>query len=257
MEEVQIVKKEKAEIVESEEEDDIEEKSFLQRVADLINAFKRLEEFKNDDGLESFMKVVLTTDKKEGVQRANLEDKIKQLFTNFYNIHSKSLKEENFDFLLDSQNSVSIIFGKSGKANIKISEIYTLLSESYPDLIDTVDGNMYFVLQHVCPESDLDDILTICDKFDQSPTESGGGNFIDLIGNIIGRVSEKFDGQENESLEDENGKLNPHKIGTLVTDLFGDDQIQGGMKNMMTNLTSDDFDINSVFQNLMKMNSNN
>jgi len=246
-------KKELVEIKTTTEE--FEEKSFLNRISDLLDALMNVEGYKDHVGLTAFSKVISSIERKEGDQRKNLEDNMKNMFEKFYNRHGAEFKEEKLEFLTtnDEEKKENIVFGSSGKAFIPLSTIYTEMCESNPELIDTIEGCIYFVLQHVCPDNDLDDIIEICKEFEPE-THNEGGGFIDLIGNIVGRVSDKLEGNDSINLEDKDGKFNTNAIGTVVQDLIGDEVIQGSIKNMMSNITSDDFDINSVFDGLMNTN---
>ena len=63
----------KEEADENEEEivnnDALEEKSFLERISDLIEALKKVGEYKDDEGLIAFSAVIQMISKKKGVQR--------------------------------------------------------------------------------------------------------------------------------------------------------------------------------------------
>ena len=154
------------------------------------------------------------------------------------------------EFLI--KEDIDIPFGESGVANIKISEIYKSLNTNNPESIDSVDASLYLIIQHVCPETDLDQVVEICQNFEQDD-QGGGSNFLDFVGNIVGRVSEKLGNSDASKMETEDGKIDKNAIGTVVQDLIGDEQIQGSMTGMMKNITSADFDINSVFKGLFKM----
>ena len=160
------------------------------------------------------------------------------------------------EFLISKEEAPVIIkFGGNGKAHIKLSEIYNALSENNPESIDSIDGCLYFTLQHVCLEEDLDAILNICQEFEPDAGASGS-SFLDFVGNIVGRVSDKLGKTDSASMETEDGKIDTNAIGTVVQDLIGDDVIQGSMQDMMKNITSADFDINSVFKGLLNMAGN-
>jgi len=277
--------KEKEEVSDEDEEsepEEIEEKPFIDRVQDLLSSLKcvikekhDIEEsdnpeengkkkrnkkkkkkvitYEEDVGLLSFQKAIDGIKKKKGEIREALEDALKEIFEEFFTEWREQLLEENMEFL--TKEDIEIIFGDSGTSCIKISEIYRNLNKNNPELIDSVDASIYFLIQHVCPEEDLDKVLQICENFEQD-NQGTGSNFLDFVGNIVGRVSEKLGNADASSMETEDGKIDKNAIGTVVQDLIGDDVIQGSMQSMMKNITSDDFDINSVFKGLFKMQNN-
>lgn len=243
------VEEEKEEAI-VEEEAVVEERSFLDRVKDLISALRSAEGFDNHEGLIAFETVVQTTLRKEGEQRENLEEGIKNVFEKFYMENRENFIEEKMEFMTHEGNK--IVFGMSGKANIPLSEIYSGLGVRNPELIDTVDACLYFVMQHVCPDEDLDAILEVCREFEPNKQDTGN-SFLNFVGNIVGRVSDKLGKTDNKKMETEDGKIDVNAIGTVVQDLIGDDVIRGSMQDMMQNITSDDFDVNAVFKGLFNL----
>lgn len=232
-------------------EPDIPEKTFLERVSDLIGTLRGIEEFSDHSGLINFDKVVETTNKKTGEQRENLESGMKGVFEKFYDTNRKFILDGKWEFL--KRDDIAITFGSSGKANIPISEIYSHVFESNPEEIDSVEGAIYFVMQHVCPDEDLSKIMEICSEFEPQQQEGGAGNFLGFIGNIVGRVSEKVTGANARNLETEDGQINTAAIGDVVQDLLSDGQINQNMKQMMTTVTGEDFDINATLQGMFNM----
>src|SRR5579885_3075937 len=242
--------KEKEEVSDEDEEsepEEIEEKPFIDRVQDLLSSLKCVIKEKHD---------IEESDNPEenGKKKRNKKKKKKVItYEEFFTEWREQLLEENMEFL--TKEDIEIIFGDSGTSCIKISEIYRNLNKNNPELIDSVDASIYFLIQHVCPEEDLDKVLQICENFEQD-NQGTGSNFLDFVGNIVGRVSEKLGNADASSMETEDGKIDKNAIGTVVQDLIGDDVIQGSMQSMMKNITSDDFDINSVFKGLFKMQNN-
>lgn len=233
----------------------VPEKTFLERVADLINALRSVDGFKDHSGLVAFEVVIQTTAKKTGEQRVNLEEGIRDVFEKFYSNNQKYLLKEDMEFL--TKDGESIKFGRSGKANIPLFEIYTDLQESNPEMIDTIDASIYFVMQHVCPEDDLDKIISICKEFEPDKVEGGGGgNFLSFIGNIVGRVSEKLGGENAKNLETDDGQINTGAVGSVVQDLIQDSVIRDSMSSMMSSISNEDFDINTVVKGLFNMAGN-
>jgi hypothetical protein len=232
-------------------EPEIPEKTFLERVSDLLGTLRGIDEFKEHPGLINFDKVVETTNKKSGVQRENLELGMKGAFEKFYDANRRFILDGKWEFL--KKDDLVITFGTSGKANIPLSDIYSHVFESNPEEIDSVEGAIYFVMQHVCPDEDLAKIMEICSEFEPQQQEGGPANFLGFIGNIVGRVSEKVTGANARNLETEDGQINTAAIGEVVQDLLGDGQINQNMKQMMTSVTGEDFDINSTLQGLLNM----
>jgi len=232
-------------------EPEIPEKSFLERVSDLIATFRQLEGFSDHSGLLNFDKVVETTNKKSGEQRENLENGMREVFAGFYRQNRDNILNGKWEFL--KKDGFSIVFGRSGKANIPLSEVYAFVFDSNPEEIDSIEGVIYFVMQHVCPDSDLNRIMEICSEFEPQQSEVAAGNFLSFIGNIVGRVSEKVTGANARNLETEDGQINTMAIGEVVQDLLGDGQINQNMKQMMTTVTGEDFDINSTLQGIFNM----
>lgn len=237
---------------ESEEDstEEYEEKSFLERVADLINALMSIEEYEEDTGLKNFQKVIQTIEKKKGDTKDRLENEISSLFEQLYEDHKEDILEEDFDFL--TKKDVIIVFGKSGKTNIKLSEIYSKTCNDFPESITTIEACLYFIFQHTCPDEDIDDVIEICKQFELDD-EGTGGDFINFIGNIIGRVSEKMENNNSINIETSDGKMDTSAIGSVVQELFGDEVIQDSMQNMMRSVNDEHFDPNAVLGNLMNL----
>jgi len=235
---------------EQEPEPEVEEKSFLERVKDLIGALQSVDGFEKHEGLIAFGSVIQTTMRKEGEQRENLEEGIKNVFEKFYMENRQGFVDEKMEFL--TKDGGVIVFGKSGKAHIPLSEIYSTVINDNPELIDTIEACIYFVMQHVCPDDDLDSILEVCREFEPDKQDMGN-TFLNFVGNIVGRVSEKLGNTDSKKMETEDGKIDVNAIGTVVQDLIGDDSIRGSMQDMMQNITSEDFDVNSVFKGLFNM----
>lgn len=232
-------------------EPEIPEKSFLERVSDLIATLREIEGFSDHTGLVNFNKVVETTNKKTGDERENLESTMKGIFETFYDANREAILAEKWGFL--KKDGCVIAFGGSGKSNIPLSEIYAHVIENNPEEIDSVEGAMYFVIQHICPDEDLPRIMEICSGFEPEQQESTPGNFLGFIGNIVGRVSEKVTGANARNLETEDGQINTGAIGEVVQDLLQDGSINQNMKQMMTTVTGEDFDINDTLKGIFNM----
>lgn len=237
-----------------EEADDhpsIPQKTFLERVAELIKCLKNVDGYRDHSGLRNFEVVIQTTEKKEGQIRENLENGLIDLFSKFYRENRKGFLENKMEFL--SKDGEPIVFGKSGKAYIPLHEIYHDLPETNPELIDSIDGCIYFVIQHVCPPEDFDAIASICEEFDPQEEKANVSGFLGLIGNIVGKVSKKLNSSNAKDLEGEDGQIDTAAVGTVVQDLIADEDIGSSMKNMMGSLTGEDFDINGTIKDLFNM----
>jgi hypothetical protein len=207
--------------------------------------------YASDPGLKAFQSALDTIKKKKGEQRENLEDCLKETFEEFYVESKEHLLKENMEFLTNGEE-IEIVFGESGAATIRISEIYRNLNTYNAELIDNVDASIYYILQHVCSEDEFEQVFAICQNFEPD-SEGTGSNFLEFVGTIVGRVSDKLGGKDATNMETEDGKIDKDAIGNVVQDLIGDNVIQGSMKNMMASITSDSFDINSVFKGLFNM----
>lgn len=232
------------------EEIPVREKSFLERADELIKNLKGVAGFKDHPGIANFKTVVESTAKREGAQRANLENVLMTVFRTFYKEHSAEILEGRLDFL--SSSKTVLVCGSSGKATLPLSEVYKTAEDSNPEMLDTIEASVFFLLQHVCPDSDLERLLEICQEF-EADAPAGGGNFMGLIGNIIGRVTDTLENSNAKNLETEDGKINTAAVGGVVGNLMNDDVIQRSMQDMMASVTGENFDINSVFKNLMGM----
>lgn len=230
-------------------------KSFLERLSDLVKNLKSVEGFSDNSGLRSFEIVIETTDKKDpdDQMRINLEEGLRQIFLDFYLANRANLKANKMSFLLQDGHVIS--FGKSGKAHLPLSEIYHDLAETNPELVDTIEGCIYFVMQHVCPDEDLVAISKICDEFEPQKDETPAGGFLGLIGNIVGKVTSKLNSSNIKDLEGEDGQVNVNAVGSAVQDLIADSDIRSSMQNMMSTVTGEDFDINATMKGLLNMHS--
>jgi hypothetical protein len=235
------------------EEAPVREKSFLERADELVKNLKSVTGFKDHAGVGHFKTVIESTGKREGAQRVNLENALLTVFRNFYNEHSEEILEGRLDFL--SSSKTTLICGSSGKASLPLSEIYKVAEDSNPEMLDTIEASLFFVFQHVCPDEDLEKLLEICQEFEPDKP-AAAGNFMGLIGNIIGRVTDRLEGAGGKSLETEDGKINTDAVGGVVGDLMGDDVIQRSMQDMMNSVTGENFNINEVFKGLMGMAGN-
>lgn len=254
-----LLPKDKEEVSEEEDEEEEEqlpaEKTFLERTADLITSLRTVEGFKEHTGLIAFELVVDTADKKDGKQRVNLEEGMKDIFRTFYKTYRTQLLTGKLDFLMEEEYIIQ--FGKSGKAFIPITEIYAGLAENNPELIDTIDGNIFFLMQHACPDSDLIRLVEICEEFNPNPQGGGGGgDFLGFVGTLVNRVSGKLKTVDTE-FENDKGEINNAAVGNVVADLFTDSEITGSMKNMMKTISGEDFDPNSLLKGLFNMGKNN
>ena len=228
-------------------------KSFLERLSDLVKSLKSVEGFSDNSGLVNFELVIETTDKKDpdDEMRHHLEDGLKHLFVDFYLANRTDLKAGKMSFLLRDGHLIS--FGKSGKAHLPLSEIYHDLAENNPELVDTIEGCIYFVMQHVCPEEDFAAVSEICEEFDPQENKTQAGGFLGLIGNIVGKVTSKLNSSNIKDLEGEDGQINVGAVGSAVQDLIGDSDIRNSMQNMMSTVTGEDFDINATMKGLFDM----
>lgn len=231
----------------------IPQKSFLERLSDLVKSLKSVEGFADNSGLINFEIVIETTDKKDpdDQMRINLEHGLHQIFAEFYLQNREALKANKMSFLL--RDGHVITFGRSGKAHLPLSEIYHGLAETNPELVDTIEGCIYFVMQHVCPDEDLVSISEICEEFEPQKDESSAGGFLGLIGNIVGKVTSKLNSSNIKDLEGEDGQVNVNAVGSAVQDLIADSDIRSSMQNMMSTVTGEDFDINATMKGLLNM----
>jgi len=236
---------------EDSEKPTLPQKSFLERAAELIKCLKNVEGYSEHSGLKAFEAVLETTEKREGVIRENLENGLTDIFYRFYMDNRPDLLENKMSFLL--KDGPPIVFGKSGKAHIPLHEIYHDLMETDARLMDSVDGCIYFVIQHVCPAEDFEKISAICEEFDPQEEKPNMGGFLGLIGNIVGKVSNKLNNSNAKDLEGEDGQINTAAIGSVVQDLITDEDIGTSMTNMMGSLTGEDFDINTTIKSLFDM----
>jgi hypothetical protein len=264
-------------------DDEVEEKPFIDRVQDLLDSLKYIkmpgpddekeeEERKKektkdskrkkgkkakpityaiDPGLKAFQSILDLIKKKEGEQRENLEDCLKETFEEFYTDSREHLLKENMEFLTNGED-IEIVFGDSGAATLRISEMYRNLNKYNVELIDNVDASIYYIIQHVCPEEDFERVFAICQNFEPD-SQGTGSNFLEFVGTIVGRVSDKLEGKDAGNMETEDGKIDKNAIGGVVQDLIGDDVIRGSMQNMIDTISKDSFDINSVFKGLFNM----
>ena len=263
----------------------IEEKPFIDRVQDLLDSLKYIKmpgpddekeeeerkkegktkgnskrkkgkkakpiTYASDPGLKAFQSVLDAIRKKEGEQRENLEDCLKETFEEFYTDSREQLLKENMEFLIDGED-IEIVFGESGAATLRISEMYRNLNKYNAELIDNVDASIYYIIQHVCPEEDFERVFTICQNFEPD-SQGTGSNFLEFVGTIVGRVSDKLEGKDAGNMETEDGKIDKNAIGGVVQDLIGDDVIRDSMQNMINTISKDSFDIKSVFKGLFNM----
>lgn len=236
---------------EEEHKPSVPQKTFLERAAELVKCLKNVEGYNEHSGLKAFEVVLETTEKKEGQIRENLENGLIDLFTKFYMENRTALLDNKMEFLL--QDGQPIVFGRSGKAHIPLHEIYRDLTETNPELIDSIDGCIYFVVQHVCPPEDFEKISGICEEFDPQEEKGNMGGFLGLIGNIVGKVSKKLNDSNAKDLEGEDGQINTAAVGNVVQDLIADQDIGASMKNMMGSLTGEDFNINDTIKSLFDM----
>jgi hypothetical protein len=246
--------KEKADAVET-KASTIPQKSFLERLSDLVKSLKSVEGFSDNAGLLNFEIVIETTDKKDpdDQMRINLEDGLRQIFADFYVANRQALKANKMSFLLQDGHTIS--FGRSGKAHLPLSEIYHDLADTNPELVDTIEGCIYFVMQHVCPDEDLPVISEICEEFEPQEDKTQTGGFLGLIGNIVGKVTSKLNSSNIKDLEGEDGQVNVNAVGSAVQDLIADSEIRSSMQNMMATVTGEDFDINATMKGLLNMTS--
>ena len=164
-----------------ESDEEVEEKPFIDRVQDLLDSLKYIKmpgpddekeeeerkkegktkgnskrkkgkkakpiTYASDPGLKAFQSVLDAIRKKEGEQRENLEDCLKETFEEFYTDSREQLLKENMEFLIDGED-IEIVFGESGAATLRISEMYRNLNKYNAELIDNVDASIYYIIQH-------------------------------------------------------------------------------------------------------------
>ena len=225
-------------------------KTFFERLSDFLNSLMKIEGYTEDSGLTNFNTVLVAANRKTGSARDNLENSIMAEFGKFYEYGRSFFLKGETGFLGEDGRNHVIKFGQSGKANIPICKIYSALVENNPELIDSVDAGIFFISLHVCPEEDFDTISEICEQFEPAKTNAGT-NFMGFIGNIVGKVSDRLGGDNSKNLETEDGKINTGEVGNVVVDLINDQGIKDAMNNMMSSLTDEKFDINSVLGGLL------
>jgi len=231
-----------------EEDQTVEEKSFLTRVEELIEVLIRIDGFEKHAGLNLAKEAITTASKKGGRQGVVLEDMIQDKFEQFYMKGRKDLLKEKMEFLIE--NDINIVLDKKGESFIPISEIYRKCNEEDINSIATIDACIYFVIQHVCPQEDLDKILEICQSYEPDVEENPGG-FLGFVSSIVGRVSDKLNKSDSTKMETEDGKIDVNAIGGVVQDLIGDEVIKDSMRGMMQNITNEDFDVQNVISSLL------
>lgn len=232
---------------EEDDEEHVEEKSFLTRVEEFIDVLIRVDGFQKHEGLLKAKEAIVTAAKKGGRQGIALEDMIQEKFEKFYLQGQDDLLQEKMEFLIE--NDIKIVLDKKGESYIPISEIYKKCNSDDINSIATIDACIYFVIQHVCPQEDLDKILEICQSYEPDVEEDNQG-FLGFVSAIVGRVSDKLNKSDTVKIETEDGKVDVNAIGSTVQELISDDVIQKSMKGMMQGITNEDFDAQNVLSSL-------
>jgi hypothetical protein len=227
-------------------EEHVEEKSFLTRVEELIDNLIRVKGFEKHEGLVKASSTIKFAAKKGGKQGIALEDMIQERFEKFYELGREDLLLEKMEFLFD--NDIVVKLDKNGDSFIPISEIYRACNSDNIDMLPTLDACIYFVVQHVCPQEDLDKILEVCQSYEPDVEENSG--FLGFVSSIVGRVSDKLNKSDAVKMETDDGKIDVTAIGGVVQDLIGDDVIKNSMQGMMQNITNEDFDVQNVLTSL-------
>lgn len=229
--------------------EEVVEKSFMDRLEEFVDSLKDIKKYSGHKGLSKFSELIVMIKKGKSPQRsAALENAVFRFVTDFYKQYREDFLKENLDFI--TKNKISLAFGKGGVANIPLGEIYSYCMDESPEDIDTIDGAIYFLLQHVCPEEDLDGIMEICSSFEEG--EENPSDFMGFIGNMIGKVSSKLESRE-EDLEGEDGEINKKAVGDIVGDLIGDSSIRDSMNSLLGQVANEDFDVNNILSSLTGM----
>lgn len=231
---------------------EIPEKTFLERVSDLISALQSVDGYEKHPGLINFEQVVEMTNKRKGSDKDALESGIRKVFEKFYLENRKLLLIEDFGFL--KRDGCAPFFGSSKKAILPMSEIYSSLYESNPGAIVNIEACIYFMVQHVCPDDDLEKIMEICSEFEPQQNDAPK-SIMSFIGNIIGRASEKVGATGAKGLEDENGQIDTKALIKVAGEMFEDGEIGNSMQSLIQSIGKEDIDMNSVLKGLIDMDS--
>lgn len=236
-----------------EDEEEVPDRTFLERVADLILCLMDISNYSEYQGLINFDKVLNLINKKTGKQRETLESGIRKVFSDFYDKYSQFVLKEKFDFLLEE--SESIYFGESKKSFIPLSEIYIYVNENDQNFVLNIEACLYFIFQHVCPEKDLEDIVKICSEFDDvssDQTQNVAGGFTKIIGNLLGKLEQRVTDTEGMVNADENGNVRSVNSGMLkdvIGGLIDDGELQNSMNGLFSMINNDSFDANALLKN--------
>jgi len=263
---VEIIEDEEPETQEDKgkEEDAVPEPTYLERLTDLIKNLKAIDGYEIDPRLVAFQGVINITNKKEGEMKENLEHSLMTSMEKFYNENREQLIQGKTEFLFhkngeegleEHQKKYTIQFGESKTAKIPLGEIYTVMTSSSPEMIDDVDGTLFFIMEHVCPDEDFEVINDICNQFkpNEEPVNQPKG-IMGFIGKIINTVSGKMKNMENANLDDGNGNLNSSALTDIVGNLITDGDIVSSMQDMMSGATNEkNFDVNETIQGLFNM----
>lgn len=250
--------KEEARVVEITEEDEEEEiKSFLDRAHDLVLSLMKVEGYKKHPGMVNFRKrleetmVKLDPNDKDNAKiierNIQREEKFQEVFEEFYQKGRSTLLKGNLAFLLNT--NVKIAIGKSGETHLPIGEIYTKLEKEDPDKVVNIEACVFLLSQYLCPDEDLNIISDICEEFTESPS-APSGNFFDMIGDVVDKASAKFT-KYGSRLEGADGKLNRGIIAEITQDIMDDDEITTPFQQMLSQVGGEDFDINEVKEQIM------
>lgn len=242
----------KEELVKDEKDrDEADEKSFLERLSELVTVLQKVEGYEKHDGLANFLTVIEVAEKQTGKVRENIERGLEELMAEFYVDNHDEIVTGKLGFLIEEPFK-KLTF-RSGKANIPLGEIYKTCLDSDPAMIDSIDGAFFFVIRLVCPDEDFKIISEICDEFSPNQPNANPDGFIGMIGGLFNKVKDKFEKSGIENLEGENGDINTAAVGNVVQDLLGDKELKDNMANMMSGFGGEDFDINSTLKGLFQM----
>lgn len=228
------------------------EKSFLERVLELVGTLQSAKGYDSHEGLKRFKSIVEKTMKRNARQKAIFEDVIRSVFVEFYEKNAEQIKSGSLEFLTESKSV--LICGESGETNIPLSEVYAFCEKSNPNLLVNIEANVFFIMSHVCPKDDLEEILDICSEFeeDEPKLNFGSSNFMSKIGNIIGKVTSKLNNQGGSSFQDDSGQINTNAVGGIIGELMNDGDIQRDMGDMLSTITGNkDTNVNDIIQGLM------
>lgn len=242
----------------TDEPEEEEIKSFLDRAHDLVLSLIKVDGYKKHPGMVNFCKRLEETMTKldpndkdnEKIIERNLrrEEKFQEVFEEFYMKGRKTLLKGTLAFLLNTD--IKIVIGTSGETHLPIGEIYTKLEQEDPGKVVNIEASVFFLSQYLCPDEDLNAISEICDEFKEAEPSKTGGNILDMIGNVVDKASAKFT-KYGSRMEGPDGKFNRDLIAEITYDMMDDDEITTPFQEMISQVGGEDFDINEVKEQIM------